>query len=106
MQFSTIVLALAATASAAVLPREEFETPREQPHGPQGYWAVSLSNGPDGTKDAYFLTTTYYNDDVYRFPDGYTNTCVVAPNAERPINHPRGCDKTGYEWSYENRSKS
>ena len=103
MKLFTAALALAATASAAVLSRQEFETPREQPHGPYGYWTVKLSGNL--TEDYIYIVTDYYNDGTYKFPYSYTTTCIHAPNADPPINSRHAFDKLGLDWSYVDGSK-
>ena len=102
MKSFTVALALAAAASAAVLPRQEFETPREQPHGPYGYWSVRLSG--NATNDYYYLVTDYYNDGTFKFPDSYTTTCFHE-SGDPPLNPAHKCDKLGLDWSYIDGSK-
>jgi hypothetical protein len=66
MQFSTVVLALAATASAAVLPRQSG----------QGQWYAQLTNGPAPT--GLYLTATFTSDD-FSGDNKLRNACVDPP---------------------------
>jgi hypothetical protein len=89
MQFSTVVFALAASASAAVLPRTN-----------QGSWNVHLTLGPD-VKDLY-LHAEFTNDE-YNGDSKLRNTCAEAPNAELPVTH--RCDQTTFDFSYDGAGK-
>ncbi|CAE7001260.1 HET domain containing protein [Pyrenophora teres f. teres] len=94
MKLSTIALALAATASAAA-----SGGPTAPPHGIFGFWDVKLNEGSN--VDSLFLTTAFYNDGAYTFPDGYTTTCIKDPHADPPLISGHDCDKLGLDWSYE-----
>jgi hypothetical protein len=86
MQFTTVVLALAASASAAVLPRTAL-----------GSWKVSLeqlnSNGA-------FYTDAVYTSDAY--PEGLVTHCILNAS-ETPVFN--GCDKLGVTADWDGKSK-
>ena len=103
MKLSTVALALAATASAGVISRDDG-TPRAQPHTQYGYWTITLDEG--SIPGEVYLFTEYYNDAEFLFPDGHTTSCVVSPNSDPPIAYPHDCDKLGFIWSFENNSES
>jgi hypothetical protein len=87
MQFTTVVLALAASASAAVLPRS-----------PLGSWSVSIeqldSNGA-------FYTNAVYKSDAY--PEGLATHCVLDASETPVFNR---CDKLGVTADWDGKSKS
>jgi hypothetical protein len=94
MQFSTVVLALAATASAAVLPRDNA----------QGSWLATLTLGP--VIESLYLTAEFTSDE-YPGLDKYTklrNACVYAPNA-KPLPAPKRCDHVEFDYSYDGAGK-
>ncbi|KAH5398354.1 hypothetical protein HBI67_214610 [Parastagonospora nodorum] len=82
MQFSTVVLALAATASAAVLPRAN----------PQGQWLASLTLGP--VVEDLYLTAEFTSDD-YSGDNKLHNACVQ--NGEGF----HRCDHVEFDFSYD-----
>jgi hypothetical protein len=93
MQFSTVVLALTATASAAVLPRDNN----------QGSWLATLTLGP--TIEELYLTAEF---DSAEYPAGdrqtsLRNACVYSPNAEPPL--PKRCDHLEFDYSYDGAGK-
>jgi hypothetical protein len=87
MQFSTVVLALAATASAAVLPRQTG----------QGQWYAQLTNGP--APAGLYLTATFTSDE-YSGDNKLRNACVDSPN-NVPLPAPHRCDHKGTDFSYD-----
>jgi hypothetical protein len=90
MQFSTIVLALAASASAAVLRRSTM-----------GEWDVQITLGPE--PDNLYLTAQYKSDS-YPGDDYLRSACVENPHAaQSPVVH--GCDRAAFDFSYDGQSK-
>jgi hypothetical protein len=87
MQLSTIVLALAASASAAVLPRAQ----------PQGSWHIQLTKYVP--KNNLYLTATFTSA---AYPDGLRNACVEDPS-EDPVFH--NCDHREFSFSYDGECK-
>ncbi|USP79673.1 hypothetical protein yc1106_06947 [Curvularia clavata] len=88
MQFSTVLLALAASASAAVIPRDG-----------QGQWVVNMSLGPEPQSvyiHAEFTSDEYPEDKKLR------STCVEAPNATLPVAH--GCDRAAFDFSFDGKT--
>jgi hypothetical protein len=87
MQFTTVVLALAASASAAVIPRS-----------PLGSWKVSLeqlnSNGA-------LYTDAVYTSDAY--PEGLATHCVLNTSETPVFNR---CDQLGVTADWDGKSKS
>jgi hypothetical protein len=87
MQFTTVVLALAASASAAVLPRS-----------PLGSWSVSLeqlnSNGA-------LYTDAVYKSDAY--PEGLATHCVFDASSTPVYNR---CDRASVTADWDGKSKS
>jgi hypothetical protein len=90
MQFSTVLLALVATTSAAVLPRTENK----------GQWSVHVTLGPD--IEQLYLHAEFTSDE-YDEEHKLRSTCVEAPNAELPVIH--GCDRAAFDFSYDGASK-
>lgn len=88
MQFSTVLLALAASASAAVIPRDG-----------QGQWSVSMHLGPD--PQAIYLHAEFTSDE-YTEDNKLRSTCVEAPNATLPVAH--RCDRAAFDFSYDGKS--
>jgi hypothetical protein len=91
MQFSTVVLALAATASAAVLPRQSG----------QGQWYAQLTNGPAPT--GLYLTATFTSDD-FSGDNKLRNACVDSPNSV-PLAAPHRCDHVEFDFTYDGTCK-
>lgn len=84
MQFSTVLLALTASVSAAVLPRDG-----------QGQWSVSMTLGP---AESVYLHAEFTSDD-YPEDKKLRSTCVEAPNAELPVAH--RCDRAEFDFTYD-----
>ncbi|KAH8638606.1 hypothetical protein IG631_06376 [Alternaria alternata] len=78
MQFSTVLLALVATTSAAVLPRTENK----------GQWFVQMTLGPD--IEQLYLYAEFTSDEYDEYHK-LRSSCVEAPNAELPVAH--RCDR-------------
>jgi hypothetical protein len=89
MQFSTVALALAASASAAVLPRSTM-----------GEWDVQITLGPE--PDNLYLTAQYKSDS-YPGDDYLRSACVEAPHATLPVAH--RCDRAAFDFSYDGQCK-
>jgi hypothetical protein len=89
MQFSTIVLALAASASAAVIPRAALPE--------QGRWHVQLSKSEP--KNNLYLTAKFTSPS---YPDGLRNACVEDPS-ETPTF--KRCDHVEFDFTYDSESK-
>jgi hypothetical protein len=87
MQLSTIVLALAASASAAVLPRDQ----------PQGSWHIQLTKNVP--KNNLYLTAKFTSA---AYPDGLRNACVEDPSQD-PVFH--RCDHAEFDFSYDGECK-
>ncbi|EMD62216.1 hypothetical protein GGP41_002332 [Bipolaris sorokiniana] len=85
MQFSAVLLALAASASAAVLPRQEM-----------GQWAVTASVGP---APGYVYLHAEFTSDEYPGDKKLRSTCVEAPNAELPVAH--RCDRAAFDFQWD-----
>jgi hypothetical protein len=88
MQFSTIVVALAASASAAVLPRSYM-----------GSWDVQITTGPE---ERLYLTAQFKSDS-YPGDDYLRSACVEAPHATLPVAH--RCDRAAFDFVYDGKSK-
>lgn len=88
MQFSTVLLALAASASAAVLPRDGM-----------GQWAVSATVGPEPD---YIYLHAEFTSDEYSGDNKLRSTCVEANDAETPNLH--GCDRAAFDFSFDGKS--
>ncbi|CAN9261208.1 unnamed protein product [Alternaria sp. RS040] len=86
MQFSTVLLALVATTSAAVLPRTENK----------GQWFVQMTLGPD-IEQLYLYAS--FTSDEYEEDHKLRSSCVEAPNAELPVAH--RCDRAAFNFSYD-----
>jgi hypothetical protein len=89
MQFSTVVLALVASASAAVLPRSTG-----------GEWDVQITLGPE--PDNLYLTAQYKSDS-YPGENYLRSACVEAPHATLPVAH--RCDRAAFDFSYDGQCK-
>jgi hypothetical protein len=86
MQFSATLLAFAASASAAVLPRTS----------PYGSWNVALEVN---TEHNFFISATFTSD---AYPDGLRNACVENPFATPPF--AKRCDHLQFTYSYDGQS--
>jgi hypothetical protein len=86
MQFIATVLALAATSSAAVLPRSEH-----------GSWAAQVTVSPDHS----IYVTALFTSDAY--PEGLMNACVENPFSNPPV--PHRCDHAEFDFSYDGQCK-
>jgi hypothetical protein len=86
MQFITTLLALAATSSAAVLPRSN-----------QGSWFAQVTVNPDHT----VYVNAKFTSDAY--PEGLRNSCVENAFSDPP--YPRRCDHLEFDYSYDGQCK-
>jgi hypothetical protein len=87
MQFSTALLAFAASASAAVLPRTST----------YGSWSVAMNVN---TEHTIYISATFTSD---AYPDGLRNACVENPFATPPV--VKRCDHLAFTYSYDGQSK-
>ena len=85
MQFITTILALAATSSAAVLPRS-----------PLGSWSVEVTVSPD---HSVYVTAKYVSD---AYPDGLRNACIDNPFENPPYHR---CDHAEFDFVYDGKCK-
>lgn len=93
MRFSTALFALAATATASVLPRSEL-----------GSWDVSVYKATSASGYQSQTVTAVYTSDSY--PEGVTSVCKY-------VNNPRAegdketseCDE-GFSYEYDGQSES
>jgi hypothetical protein len=86
MQFITTILALAATSSAAVLPRSE-----------QGSWFAQVTVSPD---HSVYVTAKFTSPS---YPDGLRNACVENPFADPPY---KRCDHLEFDYVYDGQCKT
>lgn len=94
MRFSTAtILGLAATATAAVLPRSQL-----------GSWAVSVSKSAYANGYQSQTATAVYTSDSY--PEGITSTCsyVYNPQVTEGEKETNVCDE-GFSYSFDGQSK-
>jgi hypothetical protein len=82
MQFSTIVLALAASASAAVIPRDNA----------LGQWHVQITVNQD---QQVYLTAKFSSD---AYPEGLRNACIDEPTSTPPYHR---CDHLEFDFAYD-----
>jgi hypothetical protein len=87
MQFITTILALAATSSAAVLPRSE-----------QGSWFAQVTVSPD---HSVYVTAKFTSPS---YPDGLRNACVENPFADPPVE--KRCDHLEFNYVYDGQCKT
>ncbi|EUC43443.1 hypothetical protein COCMIDRAFT_28101 [Bipolaris oryzae ATCC 44560] len=85
MQFSAVLLALAASASAAVLPRDGM-----------GQWAVTVTVQP-AIRDVYLHAE--FTSDEYPEDKKLRSTCVEAPEAELSVIH--RCDRAAFDFQWD-----
>ncbi|EUC31586.1 hypothetical protein COCCADRAFT_27700 [Bipolaris zeicola 26-R-13] len=85
MQFSAVLLALAASASAAVLPRDGM-----------GQWHVTMQVGP---APKYVYLHAEFTSDEYPGDNKLRSTCVEAPEAELPVVH--RCDRAAFDFKWD-----
>lgn len=89
MQFSAVLLALAASASAAVLPRDGM-----------GQWHVTMQVGP---APKYVYLHAEFTSDEYPGDNKLRSTCVEAPEAELPVVH--RCDRAAFDFKWDGKCK-
>jgi hypothetical protein len=85
MLFFTTILALAATSSAAVLPRS-----------PLGSWHVEVTVNPN---HSVYLTAKYTSD---AYPDGLRNACIDSPFENPPYHR---CDHAEFDFVLDGQCK-
>jgi hypothetical protein len=86
MQFSAIVLALAASASAAVIPRDNA----------LGQWIVQITVNQE---QQVYLTAKFSSD---AYPDGLRNACIDEPTSTPPYHR---CDHLEFDFAYDGNCK-
>jgi hypothetical protein len=86
MQFTTAILALAASASAAVIPRANGDS-----------WTVSLSQLDS---NGAFYTTAVLHSEAY--PEGLKSSCVLDASTTPVYNR---CDRAAFTADWDGKSK-